>query len=253
MRILILISLICAFWIPQTLQAAAETKYARQQVLADELYGLGKYQEAMKQYLPLAKKGDSFSQYRVSYMYLEGQGVEPDLVESYAWAYLAAQNHQKELIQYRNTVGSLVPEKEHRKALRRVDYYMRKWGNIAIADDAARGARQQLRKCTGSRVGARCEEVESVQMPSFWAIAPGSGSNPGSGGDGGGSSPSGSNSSARSHGAGGSTRDVAYYQQLRSSIREMNRYIEENSGTVTLGEFQVLEDEQPAEAEADGG
>ena len=241
--------------VPASLIAATETKYQRQQLLADQLYNEGEYTEAFDQYMPLAKKGDSFSQYRVSYMYLEGQGTETDLVESYAWAYLAAQNRQEELEEYRDVVGSLVPEKKHRKALRKVDYYMRKWGNLAVARDAAKGARNQLRNCTGSRVGTRCEDVEAMQMPTFWGITPGAGTytlNAGVTGDGGGAAPSGSVSSPRGHAGSGAPRDVDYYKQLRASIRDMNRYIEENSGTVNLGEFHVIEDEPASKEDSNG-
>ena len=94
MRTLILISMVLGLANGWSALYAAESAYSRQQVAADQFYAAGDYQEAMKQYLPLAKKGDSFSQYRISFMYLEGQGREPDLVEAYAWAALAAQNHQ---------------------------------------------------------------------------------------------------------------------------------------------------------------
>jgi hypothetical protein len=45
---------------------------------------------------------------------------------------------------------------------------------------------------------------------------------------------------------------VDYYKQLRASIRDMNRYIEENSGTVNLGEFNVLEDEPLPDENSNG-
>lgn len=236
---------------------AAESKYHQEQRHADSLYDQGQYEEAMKRYLRLAKKGDAFSQYRVSYMHLEALGEEEeDLIEAFAWATLAAQNRQKELVDYRDAVGSLVPEKYHRKALRRVDYYMRKWGNAAIADDAARGARRELRNCTGSRLGNRCEEVYAMEMPKFWGTTPGHGGGsrsvaPGVEGDGGGAAPSGSVASARTAGSGGAVRDVAYYQQLRARIRALDQYLGEQGGNVELGEFEVLEDE-PA-PEEDGG
>lgn len=225
---------------------AADSKYKRQQVEADQLYTSGEFQKAMREYLPLAKKGDSFSQYRVSFMYVEGQGVEADLVEAYAWASLAAQNYQPELVRYRDTVASLIPEKDRRKAVRQADYYNRKWGNIALADDAYRGTTKQLRSCTGSRLGARCEDIESAEMPTVWGINPGNGSSAGGGdgGDGGGASASGSVADAQGKPGSGSPRDVAYYQNLRASIKEMNNYIEQNSGTVTLGELKVIEDDQ---------
>jgi hypothetical protein len=241
MRLAFSLSLILTLLVPVHLFAnAGQSKYHQQQSYADQLYQNGEYGEAMRQYLPLAKKGDSFSQYRVSYMYLEGQGTETDLIESFAWASLAAQNRDKQLIEYRDKVGSLVPEKQHRKALRKVDYYTRKWGNMAIAEDAIKGARTELRNCTGSRVGSRCNEVYAAEMPNFWGIDPGAGG--GSGGDGGSAAASGSVSSARGSGGGSPTRDMAYYEKLRQSIRDLNRHIEENAGTVELGEFEVIED-----------
>ena len=189
-------------------------------------------------------------------MYLEGQGLPSDLIESFAWASLSAQNYAPELVRYRDIVGSLVPEKEHRKALRRVDYYMRKWGNSAIAEDAARGARQEMRNCTGSRLGARCTEVYAMEMPKFWGVNPGDGSNPGTyggEGDGGSAQPSGSYSSPQGHAGGGATRDVRYYQTLRTKIRELDAFIEkENTGTVTITDVATPEAEAKPQTENDG-
>jgi len=226
---------------------AADSKYKRLQVAADQLYTEGNFQKAMKEYLPLAKKGDSFSQYRISYMYVQGQGVKPDLIEAYAWASLAAQNYQSELVRYRDTVATLIPEKERRKAVRQADYYSRKWGNYALANDASRGTTKQLRACTGSRLGARCEDVQSAEMPTVWGINPGNGSNPGGGdgGDGGGASPSGAVADGQGKPGSGSPRDVAYYQQLRASLKEINTYIEGNSGTVTVEDLDSADGAPP--------
>ncbi|MEJ8567299.1 hypothetical protein [Elongatibacter sediminis] len=247
----LLIAVTLLIGISTGLVADTTSRYHAEQQHADTLYENGEYDDAMKRYKKLAKKGDSFSQYRVSYMYLEGQGEEEDLVEAFAWAYLAAQNGQKELKDYRDAVGSLVPEKKRRKAERRVDYYMRKWGNTSLAADASRGARHELRSCTGSRLGTRCEEVYAMQMPKFWATTPGHGG--GSRGDGGSAAPSGSVASAQGNGAGGAVQDMAYYQELRARIRALDQYIGEEGGNVELGEFEVIEDDQPTGAENEGG
>ena len=235
--------------------AAPISKYHALQLQADALYEKGDYQQAMKQYLALAKKGDTFSQYRVSYMYLEGQGTGSDLIESFAWAFLSAQNDQKDLVQYRNTVSSLIPEDQQRKATRRVDYYMRKWGNRAIAQEAVDGARRELRDCTGSRLGTRCDEVYAAQMPTFWGVTPGNGANPGGGegGDGGSASASGSVASPTGNGAGGPSQDVRYYQALRQKIRDMNAYIEETTGNVTITDIDSGTDVPEPKSDADGG
>ena len=237
-------------------EAAAATqvsKYHALQQQADALYAKGEYQQSMKQYLSLAKKGDTFSQYRVSYMYLEGQGIESDLIESFAWAFLSAQNNQKDLVQYRNTVSSLIPENQQRKATRRVDYYMRRWGNRAIAQEAVDGARRELRDCTGSRLGTRCDEVYAAQMPTFWGVTPGDGSNPGSLGDGGSGAAPGTVASANGNGLGGPSQDVRYYQALRQKIRDMNQYIEETNGSVTITDIDSGTAEPAPQGEADEG
>ena len=57
---------------------------------ASTLYANGDYGQAYKQYLKLGKQGDRFSAYRVSYMSLKGQGTKQDVIESLAWAVLAA-------------------------------------------------------------------------------------------------------------------------------------------------------------------
>jgi hypothetical protein len=226
-------------------QAVAKpTTYQSKQQQADQLYAQGNFSEARKQYLRLAKQGDSFSQYRVSYMYLEGQGYKKDIVEAFAWATLAAQNKEEHLIEYRDTVARLVAVDQQKKAMRKLDYYMRKWGNRQLASDMITSTKRELQQCTGSRLGTRCEEVYAAQMPKFWGVNPGSGREAES--VGGSNTASGSRSSIIGNAPGSASRDVAYYQGLRARIDELNRYIGENSGTVELGEFQVLEDDTQA-------
>jgi len=225
---------------------AKQASYQSKQQQADELYAKGNYSEARRQYLRLAKQGDSFSQYRVSYMYFQGQGYDEDIVEAFAWATLAAQNREEQLIEYRDAIARLVPVDQQKKAMRKLDYYMRKWGNRQLASDMITTTKRELQQCTGSRLGTRCEEVYAAQMPKFWGINPGSGREAES--VGGSNTASGSRSSIIGNQPGAPSRDVAYYQGLRERIDELNRYIGENSGTVELGEFQVLEDGTQAES-----
>ena len=245
MNINLLLGMLVALAISLSSQAATEPVISPEQQQADDVYAHGDYPAAMKQYLALAKDGDDFAQYRVSYMYLEGQGLELDLVESYAWAAVAAQSGQMELLRYRDTVGSLIPENKQRKAVQRAEFYLRKWGSDEIADEYAEAARKELRKCTGSRLGSRCEDVESADMPSFWAITPGDGSNPGSGGDGGGSAPSGSVQSPQGPKGTGGGRNVEYYQPLRASLQQLNTSIGQSVGRVEVHEIETLEESPP--------
>ena len=239
MRINLLLSMLITLAISLSSQAATEQAISPEQQQADDVYARGDYPAAMQQYLALAKEGDDFAQYRVSYMYLEGQGLEPDLVEAYAWAAVAAQGKQAALQEYRDTVASLVPEDDRPKAKRTAEYYTRKWGRDDDADEYARAVNKELRKCTGSRLGTRCEDVEAMDMPHFWAIQSASGE-----GGGGTAKASGSTSVSTVHGK-GSPRDVAYYQQLRESLRQMNSSIGESAGRVEVHEIERLDEAAP--------
>jgi hypothetical protein len=239
MRMYPVFSILLTLAISISSQAATEPVTSPEQQYADDVYARGDYPAAMKLYLPLAKDGDNFAQYRVSFMYLEGQGVEADLVEAYAWASLAAQQGQSALLTYRDTVASLVPEDQRSKAVRTADYYTRKWGRDDYADEYAKAVRKEMSNCTGSRLGSRCEDVESMDMPQFWAIQSAS-----SEGGGGTAKASGSTSVSTVHGK-GSPRDVAYYQQLRDSLRQMNSSISENAGRVEVHEIEPLDESAP--------
>ncbi len=245
-KTIIFLALVCLAVASLQASAAEKSSYVSKQEQADELYDQAKYNEAFNLYLRLAKQGDSFSQYRVSYMYLQGQGHEEDILEAFAWSYLAAQRREDPLIDYRDTVARMVPKELQNKATRKLDYYMRKWGDRKLASDMITTTKYELRECTGSRLGTRCEEVYAAQMPKFWDI------NPGGGGEvenvGGSASQSGSRSSVIGNQPGAPQRDVAYYQGLRQRIDELNRYIGENTGSVELGELQLLDDEKNPES-----
>ena len=115
----------------------------------------GDYKSAYKSYVKLAKDGDAFAQYRVSYMELMGLGTKPDVVDAMAWAVLAAETGHEELVRYQDEVSTLVPSDKRKKAQARADYFLRRWGR----ED--RGGGSQLAKksegvCTGSRLARNC-------------------------------------------------------------------------------------------------
>ena len=219
-------------------------RYLAAQQEADKLYERGDYNDAFKEYSRLAKKGDIFSQYQLSRMYYAGQGTRQEWPEAYAWSVLAAQTGVQEFVDYREALTVLVPEDERKAALRRADYFTRRWGNVAIAAEARDRAKRELRTCTGSRLGTRCEDVYAQQMPNAWGINPG----PGTGGsaaprdaDAGGSASGSGSLSSTAGGGGGDGRDIDHYQSLRQSIAALDAYIQRHTCRVELGEFEVLE------------
>lgn len=151
--------LLCFCWASTPVLANSELSAWQQE--ATTLYENGAYAEAYKKYLKLGKKGDWFSQYRISYMHLNGLGTNGDVVESLAWAVLAAQSGQEGLASYQDAVAALVPEDKRKKAQQKVDYYMRRWG-----EDDNNDTRISSGKCTGSRLA--CNTASSSQNWISW-------------------------------------------------------------------------------------
>lgn len=221
--------------------------YAERQALADRLYDRGDYSQALDEYEYLARRGDRFSQYRLSVMHLLSQGTDQDPADAFAWAVLAAQGGQDDLVDYARTIASLMPEDQTRRAQRRADYFLRRWGDRELARQAVDGARRELRNCTGSRLGQRCEEVYSMQMPRFWATWAGPGQATGLPGNGRGDGPQyhrGSGTISTGDKAGGQVLNTRYYLDLRASIRAVESYMAETSTRVTLGPMELLEIEE---------
>lgn len=149
----ILMIIVCGVACGVAVSANAEP--ADRAELAATAFEKGDYRAAYKQYLKQAKNGDPFAQYRISYMELMGMGTSPDVVEAMAWAVLAAESGHEDLKRYQDTVATLVPGKQRKKAQARADYYVRRWG----PEDRAGGgtlARQSEGVCTGSRLAGNC-------------------------------------------------------------------------------------------------
>ena len=250
---LLLVTTACAIllagFLPESARADIDPGVARAQQHADRFYEAGEYRKAYRKYIELAKIGDSFSQYRVSYMHYSGEGQATDPVEAYAWAVLAAQNGNHDLVAYRDAIWDALPEADRHEAEDLAANYLNRWGNLALAEEAARKARQRLRDCTGSRLGTRCEDLYMSSMPLVVGGPPG----------GGGGGETGRSLAAASAGKGSEfnsigapAQDFEYFQELRQALRMLDQYIGEQRGNVELGEFRVIEDEADEKAnEAD--
>jgi len=212
---------------------------------ADRLYAEEEFDSAYDTYLHLAKKGDPFSQYRTSFMRLQGQGVEPDVIEAFAWATLAAESGEKQLQKYLGEVEARVPEQQRDAAELKAAEYRREWGKVALAREARSKAKRTMQDCTGSRLGTSCDILYATQMPKFWNISPGAGN----GADGGSGAPSGTVNTVV-QGAGGEVRDAQYYRELRQYTAVLEQYIEQNAGTVEIRDVESVEP-QAAAATAD--
>jgi hypothetical protein len=242
----IVLASVCTLFLAVSTQAVADqhlTPYQKSQLEADKAYSDGDFNKAYKKYLRLARKGDTFSQYRLSYMNFQGQGVEVDWNEAFAWAVLASQGNNPELIKYLGGLAREIPEQHHKSAAIKAKHYVDRWGDLAIAEDARRGALQELRQCTGSRLGTRCEEVYSMQMPKFWSVA--SAATPD-----GSSLKSGYISASTGNDVGGPVLNTRYYQSVRWGLYDVENYIAENAGNVEIGELEMVDTEAvPADSD----
>jgi len=133
-------------------------------------YDSGNYDQAFYEYLKLAKAGSPLAQYRVSYMLAMGLGTRENVIESLAWAVVASEAVDGHLDDYRSAVASLVPGKARKKALKKADYYLRRWGDDEASREGGTLARSSEGGCTGSRLAGNCGN--STGGSSYWMSWP---------------------------------------------------------------------------------
>lgn len=127
---------------------------------ASAAYEQGDYSTAYRQYVKLARTGDTFSQYRASYMSLMGLGTGVDTVEAMAWAVLAAEGDHATLDRYESAVAAMVPGELRKKAQKRADYFLRRWGRGDYGGGRVLASTSEG-GCTGSRLAANCGQAGS--------------------------------------------------------------------------------------------
>lgn len=123
---------------------------------ADAAFERGDYSSALAHYRELAQIGDKFSQYRIAVMYERGLGFDPDPVEALAWAALADEFRQDELVEYRKRLESRLAPQQLEAAKERARQLSSRYSELALLRDRLHQEKQKLKNCTGSRVGSTC-------------------------------------------------------------------------------------------------
>ena len=126
---------------------------------ADALYDREDYEHAFPQYLTMAEYGDKFSQFRVAVMYELGRGVDKDLLQAFAWSYVAAETGHEQFKNYHKMVRAQMTPEQINAAKQTTRDYQIDYGMFAAADNAAGVLNRTLKMCTGSKVGSRCDRV----------------------------------------------------------------------------------------------
>lgn len=88
--------------------------------------GAGEGQVALEYYRALAEGGSADAQLALGDLYANGDGMPQDLVEAYAWYYLAAQQGLEEAIQPMNQVLRALPRDRWALARERAEAYERR-------------------------------------------------------------------------------------------------------------------------------
>lgn len=153
------IVLLIGFLLVDPLWAGLIEDQAMSRTAADREFSHGTYATALDDYIDLAEDGDKFAQYRLALMYYFGLGVEKDLVSAAVWAGVA---QEPELIPLRQMYHLMMQEMSVAQKLelkQRLADLDLKYGATVMYKEKRLFPRAT--DCTGSRVGANCERVNS--------------------------------------------------------------------------------------------
>ena len=235
-------SIILLLLVSTALYAASKpSAFEMEKENADNYYDNQDYKKAKSAYTKLARKGDKYSQFRLSLIFLDGLSGKADISQAYGWATLAAQVRHPGLLAYRDLVFNEIPENGKRKAIAKADKLMLRYSDFVIAEKAVMRTKRDLRNCTGSRLGRSCEQLTFTKSLSGPGAGPGGGpfltpeDSPAAGF---------TSTSGQSAIGTGVNSNVKYYTDLRETIRSLEDFIiAYKEGNVQIGDFEVLEDE----------
>jgi len=131
------------------------------QTRADSAYADKRYDLAYKLYSMLTQVGDKFSAFRIATLYEDGLGVGQDMIEAYAWSYLATETGRQAFIDYHQQIKDKLNDDQLTHARKRAGELIRSYGKYAYAIEAQKRLRDVRFKCTGSRTGNTCSKVDA--------------------------------------------------------------------------------------------
>jgi TPR repeat protein len=104
-------------------------------VLAQDLkkgltaYKKGDYEAAIREWRPLAEKGNAGAQYNLGFNYVQGKGVPKDLVQAYFWFDLAARQNKGIAKQLRDGIAQKMTTAQITEARSLVETWVAAHGN----------------------------------------------------------------------------------------------------------------------------
>ena len=136
-----------------------------------EAYEAGRYDTAMKYLKDASYWANKPAQFNIGAMYHNGEGVEKDLAEAYAWFALSAERFgDAKMNELRDqTFAQLTPEEQERAKAREQEL-LAELGDDRRLARVAKWFRDQKREVTGSRVGfsGSALEIYTVSANGQW-------------------------------------------------------------------------------------
>ena len=130
-------------------------------------YAAGNFPAAMKYFLIGARYADKLSQLSIGLMYLNGQGVQKDPVQAFAWIAIAAERQYPQFLATRDAVWAQldVAQREQAKAL--LEKLYSEYGDPTAKRRMALILRWNRSQLTGSYLGFGSDSVSSLTPAQF--------------------------------------------------------------------------------------
>lgn len=116
-------------------------------------YAAGNYKGAMKYFLIGARYADKLSQMSIGLMYLNGQGVQKDPVQAFAWIAIAAERKYPAFLATRDRVWGQLDAAQRDQAKAKVGQLYATYGDKFAKPRMAQALRWALADATGTGLG----------------------------------------------------------------------------------------------------
>ena len=131
---------------------------------AAKYFNEGQYSEAQAIYLGLASAGDKYAQYILSIIELQGLVGEPNVPKAYAWAKVAKEGNNGVLKAHFEKVSNLITDPNEDEVLSVSSDIYSKYSNMAVAKRYLRHLRNEMPKCTGSRLRGNVTACRRIRV-----------------------------------------------------------------------------------------
>lgn len=130
-------------------------------------YAAGNFKAAMKYFLIGARYADKLSQLSIGLMYLNGQGVNKDPVEAFAWIAIAAERKYPEFLATRDKIWAQLDAQQREQAKARLEVLYPEYGDTTAKHRMALMLRWNRTKLTGSYLGFGSDSVSSLTADQY--------------------------------------------------------------------------------------